>query len=80
MSFYACRVAATAANRLLLGTLDQQGRIAFDHVHDDGHWLRFALNARELKVLREHDIAVEIVEDLAKTAPGKLEARATRRR
>ena len=80
MSFYACRVAATAANRLLLGTLDQQGRIAFDHVHDDGHWLRFALNARELKVLREHDIAVEIVEDLAKTAPGKLEARATPRR
>ncbi len=80
MSFYACRVAATAANRLLLGTLDQQGRIAFDHVHDDDHWLRFALNARELKVLREHDIVVEIVEDLAKTAPGKLEARATPRR
>lgn len=80
MSFYACRVAATPANRLLLRTLDQQGRIAFDHVHDDGHWLRFALNTRELKVLREHDIAVEIVEDLAKTAPGKLEARATPRR
>lgn len=80
MSFYACRVAATAANRLLLRTLDRHGRIAFDHVHDDGRWLRFALNARELKVLREHDIAVEIVEDLAKTAPGKLEARATPRR
>ena len=80
MSFYACRVAATAANRLLLRTLDQQARIVFDHVHDDGRWLRFALNARELKVLREHDIAVEIVEDLAKTAAGKLQARATPRR
>lgn len=80
MSFYACRVIATPANRLLLRTLDQQGRIAFDHVHDDGRWLRFALNARELKVLREHDIAVEIVEDLAKTAAEKLQARAAPRR
>lgn len=80
MSFYACRVAATVANRLLLQTLDQQGRIAFDHVHDDGCWLRFALNSRELKVLREHDIAVEIVEDLAKTAAEKRQARATPRR
>ncbi len=79
MAFFDCRIAATASHRLLLDALGRDGRVACDHVHDDGRWLRLALTGDELERVREHGVAVEILEDLAATAAAKLAARADRR-
>ena len=77
MGYFACRIAATAANRALLETLDHQGRIAFDHHHESDGWLVFALTTRELAVVKEYDLDPEITEDLGQAAAARRDERAT---
>lgn len=68
MGYFACRIAATAANKTLLEALDRQGRISFDHHHEADGWLMLALTTSELEVAKQYDLDPEITEDLEQTA------------
>lgn len=76
MGYFACRIAATAANRALLEALDHQGRIVFDHYHEADGWLMLALTSSELEVAKQYDLDPEITEDLEQTAALRRQERA----
>ncbi|MCF7221507.1 M14 family zinc carboxypeptidase [Marilutibacter chinensis] len=77
MGYFACRIAATAANRALLEALDHQGRICFDHHHEADGWLMLALTSSELEVVKQYDLDPEVTEDLEQTAAVRREERAS---
>ena len=77
MGYFSCRAPASKGNRTLLESLDFQGRIAFDHFHEADGQIVFALTSNELKVVRAHGLAPEIVEDLEMAAASRRAERAS---